>query len=53
MRNTFLSRQFRWLMGFLCSICKEELVGQGFKGNEALVAGDEYLEGILKSTRAC
>lgn len=40
-------------MGFLCSICKEELVGQGFKGNEALVAGDEYLEGILKSTRAC
>lgn len=40
-------------MGFLCSICKDELVGQGFKGSEVLIAGDEYLKGILKSTRAC
>lgn len=45
-------RRFGWLLGFLCSICKGEFVDQGFRGSEVLVAGDEYLKGILKSAWA-
>lgn len=52
-KNTSFFRKFVWLMEFLCSICKGELVDQGFRGSEVLIAGDEYLKGILKSTWTC